>query len=39
MHAFTAEGANAPERGIKYDRHADRRSWAATVDFLREVFG
>ena len=39
MHAFTAEGANAPERGIKYDKAADRRSWAATVDFLKEVFG
>lgn len=37
MHAFTAEGANAPERGIKYDKSADRRSWAATVDFLKEV--
>lgn len=39
MHAFTAEGANAPERGIKYDRHADRRSWAATLGFLKEMFG
>jgi dienelactone hydrolase len=39
MHAFTLEGANAPERGIKYDKAADRRSWAATSDFLNEVFG
>lgn len=39
MHAFTLEGANAPERGIKYDKAADRRSWAATSDFLKEVFG
>jgi dienelactone hydrolase len=39
MHAFTAEGANAPERGIKYDKSADRRSSAATVGFLKEVFG
>ena len=39
MHAFTAEGANAPERGVKYDKNADRRSWAATVGFLKEVFG
>jgi dienelactone hydrolase len=38
MHAFTAEGANAPERGIKYDKNADRRSWAATLGFLKEVF-
>ena len=39
LHAFTAEGANAPERGVKYDKAADRRSWAATVDFLKEVLG
>ncbi|MFM9863116.1 MAG: dienelactone hydrolase family protein [Micropepsaceae bacterium] len=39
MHAFTHEGANAPERGIKYDKAAARRSWAATTDFLKEVFG
>jgi dienelactone hydrolase len=38
MHAFTAEGANMPERGIKYDKAADRRSWSATTDFLKEVF-
>lgn len=39
MHAFTAVGANAPERGIRYDENADRRSWAATLGFLKEVFG
>lgn len=39
MHAFTHEGANAPERGIKYDKAADRRSWTATTDFFKEVFG
>lgn len=39
MHAFTAEGANAPESGVKYDKAADRRSWVATTDFLKEVFG
>ena len=38
MHAFTAEGANAPERGLKYDANADRRSWAATTGFLGEIF-
>ena len=39
MHAFTHESANAPAQGIKYDKAADRRSWAATVDFLKEVLG
>lgn len=39
MHAFTAEGANAPESGIKYDKNADRRSRIATDNFLKEVFG
>ncbi len=39
MHAFTAVGANMPERGLKYDANADRRSWAATVAFLEEVIG
>ena len=39
MHAFTAPKANMPERGMNYDANADRRSWAATVAFLGEVFG
>lgn len=39
MHAFTAEGANMPERGMQYDAKADHRSWAATVAFLAEVLG
>jgi dienelactone hydrolase len=38
MHAFTAVGANAPERGIVYNESADRRSWESTLAFLREVF-
>ena len=38
MHAFTAEGANAPERGIKYDKNADKRSALSTASFLKEVF-
>ncbi len=38
MHAFTAVGANAPERGIRYDENADRRSWASMLGFLNEVF-
>ncbi len=37
MHAFTAKGANLPERGMQYDASADRRSWAATTAFLAEV--
>jgi dienelactone hydrolase len=38
MHAFTAKEANMPERGLQYSADADRRSWAATVTFLEEVF-
>jgi dienelactone hydrolase len=38
MHAFTFEGANFPERGIRYDANAARRSWDATRTFLEEVF-
>ena len=37
MHAFTAVGVYAPERGIQYDEAADRRSWIATRNFLDEV--
>lgn len=36
-HAFTRKSANAPEKGMNYSADADRRSWAATVDFLGEV--
>ncbi|MBX3446043.1 MAG: dienelactone hydrolase family protein [Parvibaculaceae bacterium] len=39
MHAFTAIGAHAPERGIKYDADADRRSWQAMQNFFSEVLG
>jgi dienelactone hydrolase len=39
MHAFTVEGANFPERGIRYEANADRRSWAAMRAFFDEVFG
>ncbi|MEX1155284.1 dienelactone hydrolase family protein [Parvibaculum sp.] len=38
LHAFTFEGAYAPERGIAYDAKADRRSWAAMRSFFEEVF-
>jgi len=37
MHAFTAVGAYAPERGIAYNEDADRRSWESTLSFLKEV--
>lgn len=38
MHAFTAVGANMPERGMQYNADADRRSWRATIGFLEEIF-
>lgn len=38
LHAFTRPGANDPERGIRYDARADRRSWRALEDFLEEIF-
>ncbi|NJL26058.1 MAG: alpha/beta fold hydrolase [Calothrix sp. SM1_5_4] len=37
MHAFTFEGANIPELGIKYDKNAHMRSISAISGFLREV--
>ncbi len=36
LHAFTNPVANAPEMGLRYDAAADRRSWAAMVEFLKE---
>jgi dienelactone hydrolase len=39
MHAFTGININMPERGLQYNANADRRSWAATLAFLSEVFG
>lgn len=38
LHAFTFEGANFPERGIAHEPLAHRRSWDATLNFLKEVF-
>jgi dienelactone hydrolase len=38
MHAFTASGANLPERGIKYSADAARRAWIAMEDFFAEIF-
>ncbi len=39
MHAFTRKSANAPERGLAYNEHADQRSWRASIDFFEDVFG
>jgi dienelactone hydrolase len=36
-HAFTASGANLPERGLVYNATADRRSWVAMKNFFEEV--
>jgi len=36
-HAFTAQGVNAPERGLVYNAAADRRSWIAMKNFFEEV--
>lgn len=38
MHAFTAKGMNAPERGLAYNELADRRATAALAGFLKEQF-
>jgi dienelactone hydrolase len=37
MHAFTYQGAAAPERGLLYDEHAARRARETTAQFLAEV--
>ncbi|MBS0285799.1 MAG: dienelactone hydrolase family protein [Proteobacteria bacterium] len=37
-HSFTKPTANDPAHGLKYDAMADKRSWAATLYFLQEVF-
>ena len=37
MHAFTAEHAHMPERGLLYDAKAASRSWRAMIDFFAEV--
>ena len=38
MHAFTNPAAHEPEAGKLFSEDADRRSWAATEDFLAELF-
>lgn len=40
VHAFTQKGAgNDPSKGFAYDARADKRSWAAAMDFLDETLG
>jgi len=39
MHGFTNPSAANPDGGLAYDAKADRRSWAALVDFLAECLG
>lgn len=38
MHAFTFEGANIPDLGIKYDEKAHTRALQTIDSFLKEVF-
>jgi dienelactone hydrolase len=38
LHSFTNPDANDPAMGAVYDAAADRRSWAALLDFLGEIF-
>ena len=37
LHAFTAPGTDVPERGLKYNEAAARRSWKSLQDFLTEI--
>lgn len=37
-HAFTDHAVNMPEKGLAYSPDADRRSFRAMADFLRELF-
>jgi dienelactone hydrolase len=39
MHAFTAPGADLPDKGIRYNADAARRAALATRHFFEEVFG
>lgn len=39
VHAFTQKDAgNDPSTGVAYNEEADKRSWAAALDFLRVIF-
>lgn len=37
QHAFTFEGAQAPEKGLLYNARAARRAWATATEFLAEA--
>lgn len=37
QHAFTFEGAQAPEKGLLYNARAARRAWRTTMAFLAEA--
>jgi dienelactone hydrolase len=37
-HSFTNPSANDEELGLHYDQLADKRSWGAMRDFLKEIF-
>jgi dienelactone hydrolase len=38
MHAFTDHvHVQAPDKGIEYDAEADKRSWQAAIDFLKQT--
>ena len=37
-HAFTVPGTDSGDGVLKHNEAAERRSWAATVDLLGEVF-
>lgn len=37
QHAFTFEGAQAPEKGLRYSARAARRAWRTGTEFLAEA--
>ena len=40
VHAFTQKDAgNDPSKGVAYNEKADKRSWAAALNFLGETLG
>lgn len=40
VHAFTEkEAGNDPSKGAAYNEKADKRSWAAALEFLKETLG
>jgi len=38
MHGFTVWDANMPEKGIQYNKSADKQSWKMLEKFLAEIF-